>query len=598
MPVRRALPCGAPRGDGERSDVARRGSSPAGSRTLSSREPQCSTLLRAREAASAGSQRSPAIDPAGRGIGDGRKADRIHRRGGRPDPRLGSSPSVLRASLERAIDYFERTSPQSVPHLRLLLARSQVALGRDDAAEAQLESGIREMESMRVSQADGIHRSLSSSVARQLFDDMVALQLDKRHDPQRALSFVERGRARQLADALQPPTCGQPSIRSLARGVGLEPDEVQRELPHGLCSRLLHGALGSPRLLGRHAGGLPILRSALARTRSGASPRPTRQRWRRGPRSRSCVSRRQGCSTSCCARCRQRSARTRPSVRSRTECCNPFRSRACGTDRRDATWSKTISWPWPRAERFSFVPLAAAAATRLARRDCSRSEIPGWVASKPRASRACAEPRRRPRRSRCSMRPSEVLTGRRHEAPHFWQGLRSAEVVHFAGHATSGGAAGGSRLLLAPDPETKIAARSTHSRSSTRPCRRHALVVLAACGTAAGEARASRDSEHGAAVPGRWRASSRRQPLGRGRRDKPAFLRGVPPEPAGCGGSCVRRCVRRSSASCARATSRSAIQSSWAGFVSLGGVSLEASSPRPDRARQPVTRRPRCFPIP
>ena len=240
-----------------------------------------------------------------------------------------------------------------VPHLRLLLARSQVALGREDAAGAQLESGIREMESMRVLQADGRSQVSFFERGASLFDDMVALQLDKRHDPKRALSFVERGRARQLADALQPPVSRKPSSDPLPAASALEPDEVQRELPHGLA--LVYCTALSDRLVSwvvtREASRFFDQRLSREELRRRWL-RPTRQRWRRGPRSRSCVSRRPGCLTIVTPAVA--SARRARALVFRTESCSPFRSLACGTDRPDAIWSKTTSSPSPRAEPSSF----------------------------------------------------------------------------------------------------------------------------------------------------------------------------------------------------------------------------------------------------
>lgn len=86
------------------------------------------------------------------------------------------------------------------------------------------------------------------------------------------------------------------------------------------------------------------------------------------------------------------------------------------------------------------------------------------------------------------MRPLTCLRGRRQRSPHFCRVSRSAQVVHFAGHATSVGARGTARLLLAPDPETKIAGALYAFEIEHQALPQVRLVVLAACGTAAGEA--------------------------------------------------------------------------------------------------------------
>src|SRR5207237_9763046 len=60
--------------------------------------------------------------------------------------------------------------------------------------------------------------------ARPLCEDMVRLQIERRHDPERALAFVERNHARQLVDSL----AGAPMAP-------LDPEALRRELPEGLA---------------------------------------------------------------------------------------------------------------------------------------------------------------------------------------------------------------------------------------------------------------------------------------------------------------------------------------------------------------------------
>ena len=132
-------------------------------------------------------------------------------------------------------------------------------------------SGIREMESMRVLQADGMSQVSFFERGASLFDDMVALQLDKRHDPQRALSFVERGRARQLADALQPPDCVGSRLQILCprcrRSSQMKCSASSRMALLSSTARRSRIA-SSP---GSSRGGLPILRSA---SQPGGAPAP------------------------------------------------------------------------------------------------------------------------------------------------------------------------------------------------------------------------------------------------------------------------------------------------------------------------------------
>jgi CHAT domain-containing protein len=82
----------------------------------------------------------------------------------------------------------------------------------------------------------------------------------------------------------------------------------------------------------------------------------------------------------------------------------------------------------------------------------------------------------------------EVLTGREATKRAFLDSLRSAQIVHFAGHATSAGARGAARLLLAPDQDTKASGALYAFEIERRALPQARLVVLAGCSTATGEA--------------------------------------------------------------------------------------------------------------
>lgn len=99
-----------------------------------------------------------------------------------------------------------------------------MAQGLDDAAEGELLGGIQAMERERVSLRDAAFQVSFFDQAFPLFDDMVRLQVAKRHDPERALAFVERGRARQLVDSLAG-----------AAVIPLDPEGLRRKLPDGLA---------------------------------------------------------------------------------------------------------------------------------------------------------------------------------------------------------------------------------------------------------------------------------------------------------------------------------------------------------------------------
>ncbi len=145
-------------------------------------------------------------------------------------------PARAAAALTRALRYYERETPVWVPGLRLVLARAQTARGLDDEAEAQLVAGIRLLESQRLQLPDARLQASFFDQGASLFDDAVAFQIDKRHDPETALSFVERGRARQLLDTLHTP-----SHESRADGRPGEPNGAKPRAPQELQRKLSEG---------------------------------------------------------------------------------------------------------------------------------------------------------------------------------------------------------------------------------------------------------------------------------------------------------------------------------------------------------------------
>ena len=137
---------------------------------------------------------------------------------------LDSQPERAAQLLEQALAYQRKPSPVRVPALQLLLAHAHLLRGADDAAEGALVAGIEAMERGRTSLHDVALQTSFFEQALPLFDDMVRLQLDRRHDPERALVYVERGRGRQMVDTL----AGQP----------IAPFDLlalERELPDGLA---------------------------------------------------------------------------------------------------------------------------------------------------------------------------------------------------------------------------------------------------------------------------------------------------------------------------------------------------------------------------
>jgi CHAT domain-containing protein/tetratricopeptide (TPR) repeat protein len=136
---------------------------------------------------------------------------------------IHQKPDEAARLLEGALAFYRRTMPVRLPSLHLLLARAQLARGSDDAAAHELLAGIQAMERGRTSLHDSTLQVSFFDQAMPLFDDMVLLQMQKRHDPERALAFVERGHARQLVDSLAGAVV-----------TPLEPQALRRALPDGV----------------------------------------------------------------------------------------------------------------------------------------------------------------------------------------------------------------------------------------------------------------------------------------------------------------------------------------------------------------------------
>ena len=154
------------------------------------------------------------------------------------DGRMFASANPERAlsSLQRALRYFEPIIPAFVPALRVDVARVLRTQGREGEAEAELDAAIHQLESQR-SPGDARQQvQFFDYAAAAPFDEMVALQLDGRDDPLRALYYVERSRGWQLTSLLSPPRAN-PRRTPSATPTGPAPlalDSLQRQLPRGV----------------------------------------------------------------------------------------------------------------------------------------------------------------------------------------------------------------------------------------------------------------------------------------------------------------------------------------------------------------------------
>ncbi|HUL76013.1 MAG TPA: CHAT domain-containing protein [Vicinamibacteria bacterium] len=399
-------------------------------------------------------------------------------------------PEEAAASLGRALGYFQRAMPARVPPLRLLLARAQASRGLDDAVEQELEAGIEELERQRVSLRDAALQASFFDQAVPLFDDMVDLQLEKRRDPERALAFVERGRARQLADSLAgPPVPGLTGSDSSAGSATLPPapKALGRELPEGAA--LVYYASRPDRLL---SWGL---------TRDGCRfvehPVPADELRRLIAAYQAAVERRAGLAAVREPAARLYDALVRPlaaAVRSEKSLIlvpdGALQTVAFASlyDRETGRYlvEDHVVGLAPSGAVFVRASAAAGAVPRdpapavLAvgnprlDRDLGRGlpSLPGAEAEATEIARLYEH--------------AELLTGSAATKGAFLKGMPTSRVVHFAGHAVGGDLPGTAHLLFAPEPARADPGAFYVRELDGRDFRRTRVVVLAACRSGAG----------------------------------------------------------------------------------------------------------------
>jgi CHAT domain-containing protein len=398
-------------------------------------------------------------------------------------------PERAANSLERAIQYFERTTPVYVPGLRLLLARAQLERGHDDAAEAELTAGIRLLESQRISFKQAALQASFFDTAVPLFDDMVGLQIDRRHDPQRALTFVERGRARQLVDSLRSPrtqrASGSGPVADAETPLG--PEALQRGIPEG--SALVYYVVSPTRLLSwvvTHGDVRFLERSLLADDLQRAVAAYQTAMERRAP----------------IPFVREHAARlfdelVRPlgswlqaqqvlvvvpdavlhSV-SFASLWDRQSGRYLAEDHLVASAPSGTVFVRASAAAAREAPLAAphllAVGNPRLDREQSRG-LPSLAGAEAEATEIAA-----------LYQGSELLTGRAATKAAFLASARGSEIVHFAGHATLADGFGSSQLLLAPDPQAGASGMLEMAEIGRKDFPRTRVVVLAGCRTASG----------------------------------------------------------------------------------------------------------------
>jgi CHAT domain-containing protein/tetratricopeptide (TPR) repeat protein len=402
------------------------------------------------------------------------------------------APERAAAALERALGSYERTTPVWVPGLRLLLARAQVARGLDDAAEAELEAGIQMIEAQRASlRGDALQISFFDQGAS-LFDEMVALQIDKRHDPQRALWFVERSRARQLVDSLgevAESAASRPTSTATNLTSPLNPEQLRRQLPENVA--LVYFMSAPERLL------VWVLTRQGTQLIERSLPQDTLRRQVAAYGA--AIGQRASLSVATKEAALLFDELLRPvlpAVRSKSTLILipdevlqrvPF---AGLWDQQAARYLVEDHLVALAPSGTVFVRLSAAALSPKRSRDLRLLAIgnphiaaieSGGLPSLPGAEAEAGEVAKLYRRP-------EVLTGDAATKNAFLSRIRHSEVIHFAGHAELGDVPGASaRLLLAPDPETGASGSLYGHEFAHGALSQTQVVVLAGCQTTQGE---------------------------------------------------------------------------------------------------------------
>jgi CHAT domain-containing protein len=427
-------------------------------------------------------RRLPGIDDGGLGERMRAEVDAVEgallARGGRDGSEL---------LLRRSIDYFDHAAPVRVPALRLLTARVLAARGSTEAAEAELEAGIRLIEGQRLSLRDVATQASFLDQSLPLFDDMIALQVDAHRDAAAALAYLERGRGRQIADAL---AAARPNAAEGERPEAAAPSAVaslQRGLPEGVA--LVYYASRGERVLAWR-----VTRDDL---RFARLSRPAAEISRLAAAQRAALERRASPDA-----VRRPSEALYDALLRPLDPMRPTRALVFVPDA--ALPPVAFAALWDRdAGRFLVedfvVGLAPSGETfvRQSREPSARpSRLHALVVGEPRIDLSFGSTVDRLPTARIEAEgvaalyaSRELLTGDAATKAAFLDALRRSDVVHYAGHAAAGatGDPAGARLLLAPDPRTgqpgalswrELPWRDVHAR----------LVVLAACRSAGGVA--------------------------------------------------------------------------------------------------------------
>lgn len=144
----------------------------------------------------------------------------------RGDAESVSDPDRVVADLGIALrDRAQSGAGTATTRLYSKRGRAYLKMGRFDRAEADFLAGIQEFESHRASVPEEQVRISYFDQSRDVFDDMIALQATVRRNPEQALEFSERSRARELLDMATRRERARPAVYL---------DTMGRRLPENL----------------------------------------------------------------------------------------------------------------------------------------------------------------------------------------------------------------------------------------------------------------------------------------------------------------------------------------------------------------------------
>lgn len=145
-----------------------------------------------------------------------------------------ASPRQAIAQLDKAIQIFRDTSYHyQLGYALYLRAIARKALGQFDDAELDLAAAIGELERQRETAGGPEDRASYFDRVKEIFDTMIAFQLEQRQRADEALRFSEQAKARVLWDWIAASPSGEPGPQHL-QAAAVQPvdlESIRRNLP-------------------------------------------------------------------------------------------------------------------------------------------------------------------------------------------------------------------------------------------------------------------------------------------------------------------------------------------------------------------------------